>query len=162
LDQRAYTLIRRFLKAGRIPSAQVEEHRARKGKQTRYVPLPRQIGVPQGGVLSGLLSNFYLSEFDSAIRQSHDGYVRYADDFLVCCASHEECERVRALAIESLRPLKVELHPDKTKTCVSAVSGVDFLGFRISTSGLRIRGRNVWKFKDRIRRVICTQKVLRT
>jgi hypothetical protein len=160
LDERAWTLIRRFLKTGRIPSEQVEEHRSRQGMQTKYAPLPRCIGVPQGGVLSGMLSNLYLSQFDTTIRQSHDGYVRYADDFLVCCASHQECERVRELVTEQLKLLKIELHPKKTKTCVSAESGVDFLGFRISTVALRLRGRNIWKFKDRIRKVLHTQKIL--
>ena len=159
IDQRAKTLIRRFLKTGKIPTAQVDEHKAMKGKQAKYVPLPRTIGVPQGGVLSGLLSNLYLSQFDAAIRKHHLGFVRYADDFLVCCQSGEECQRVHALVKESLTPIKVELHPDKTKECVSAVSGVDFLGFRISTRGLRIRGRNVTKFKARIQALLETQKV---
>jgi RNA-directed DNA polymerase len=80
LDDRANILIRRFLKTGRIPTSQVEEHRIRKGKQIKYVPEPRLFGVPQGGVLSGLLSNLYLSQFDASIRERYDGFVRYADD----------------------------------------------------------------------------------
>lgn len=159
LDDRAVTLIRRFLKTGKIPATQVEEHRSATGKQKKYLPEARIIGVPQGGVLSGLLSNLYLAGFDAEIRQQHDGYVRYADDFLVCCASEDECRQVHALAEASLTPLKVALHPDKTKTCVSGESGVDFLGFRISTRGVRVRGRNVAKFKTRIKDVLATQKI---
>src|SRR5262249_4956094 len=87
LDRRAHDLIRRFLKTGRVPQAQVEEHKKRKEKQTKYIPEPRTIGVPQGGVLSGLLSNLYLSQFDGSIRKRYQGFVRYADDFLVCCQS---------------------------------------------------------------------------
>jgi hypothetical protein len=59
----------------------------------------------------------------------------------------------------ALVPLKVALHPDKTKTCVSGEAGVDFLGFRIWTRGVRVRGRNVAKFKARIKDVLATQKI---
>lgn len=147
LDQQANSLIRRFLKTGKISSAQAEEHKARIGKKEKYRPEPRHIGVPQGGVLSGLLSNLYLSPFDQAVESHYQGYVRYADDFLVCCGSQEECTEVKRLVQESLEPLKVNLNPGKTRECVLAESGVDFLGFRISTRGIRVRGRNVAKFK---------------
>lgn len=162
LDDRAFKLILRFLKTGKIPATQVEEHKAAKGNQKKFAPERRTIGVPQGGILSGLLSNLYLSQFDAEIRRHHVGYVRYADDFLVCCKSEMECEEVQKLAVEALQPLKVALHPEKTKVCVSGESGVDFLGFRISTRGVRVRGRNVSKFKARIRDVINTQKIKKT
>ena len=41
LDARAFNLIRRFLKTGKIPSSQVEEHKTKKGKQSKYLPEPR-------------------------------------------------------------------------------------------------------------------------
>lgn len=159
LDQRAETLVRRFLKTGKIPAVQVEEHRSASGRQKKYSPEPRTVGVPQGGVLSGLLSNLYLADFDDQILKHHHGYVRYADDFLVCCESLEECYEVHGLVVEALEPLKVALNPDKTKICVSGESGVDFLGFRISTRGVRIRGRNVARFKARIMDVLATQTI---
>ncbi len=162
LDDRAVKLIRRFLKTGRIPTSQVAEHKKRKGKQIKYTPEPRNIGVPQGGVLSGLLSNLYLSRFDAAIREQYEGYVRYADDFLVCCRSKNECGQVHELAKLQLELLRVQLHPDKTKECVLAASGVDFLGFRISVRGIRVRSRNILKFKARIRYVLETQKLFKT
>ena len=161
IDERVFTLIRRFLKTGKIPSEQVEEHRANRGKQKKFIPEARTIGVPQGGVLSGLLSNLYLAEFDANMLKKHSGLVRYADDFLVCCADEEECHNAHLLARELLVPLKVSLHPSpkKTKQCVLAESGVEFLGFRISTDSVRVRGRNIAKFKDRVRKVIATQKI---
>jgi RNA-directed DNA polymerase len=161
VDARAKTLMRRFIKTGRIPSAQVEQHRATKGKQRKYAAEPRTIGVPQGGILSGLLTNLYLSRFDAAIVERYEGFIRYADDFLVCCRSPEECRHVHEIVTDQLVPLKVALHPDKTKECVEAVDGVDFLGFHISIRGVQIRRRNVSKFKARIRHVVETQKVFR-
>lgn len=162
LDDRAFTLIRRFLKTGKIPSAQVQEHKDKKGKQTKYQPEPRSKGVPQGGVLSGLLSNLYLSQFDASVIGQFEGLVRYADDFVVCCNNAEECRDVHDLVKTQLTPLKLELHPTKTKECVPGASGVDFLGFRISIRGIRVRKRNILKFKTRIREVLESQKVFKT
>jgi group II intron reverse transcriptase/maturase len=159
LDERAVTLIRRFLKTGRIPFAQVLERQQRTGKQTKYTPEPGTMGVPQGGVLSGLLSNLYLSNFDVVMGQQFVGYVRYADDFLVCCKSEEHCKQAHALTQSRLDLLRVRLNPDKTKECVPATPGVDFLGFRICARGVRIRGRNILKFKMRIRSVLETQRL---
>ena len=161
IDERVATLIRRFLKTGKIPSKQVDEHRANKGKQRKYQPETRTIGVPQGGVLSGLLSNLYLSEFDANLLKEHRGLVRYADDFLVCCSDKEECRKAHSLARKLLLPLKVSLHPssEKTKECVLAESGVEFLGFRVSPNSVRVRGRNIAKFKDRVKKVVSNQKV---
>jgi group II intron reverse transcriptase/maturase len=159
LDDRATNLIRRFLKTGKIPFAQVEEYKKRQGKLIKYAPEQRHKGVPQGGVLSGLLSNLYLSGFDAAVRDRHDGYVRYADDFLVCCKDGKECAQLHDLVKVQLAHLKLDLHPTKTKECVSAISGVDFLGFRTSVRGVRVRKRNVSKFKNRIAGVLNGQEV---
>lgn len=40
-------------------------------------------GVPQGCILSPLLSNFYLSSFDNFMVSKKYGLVRYADDFVI-------------------------------------------------------------------------------
>ena len=104
--EEAFALHGRF----KISSAQVMERKAKKGKQTKFTPEQRTIGVPQGGVLSGLLSNLYLSHLDAAVGKCHGGFVRYADDFLVCCHSAAECKQVHDLVEEELKPLKVQLH----------------------------------------------------
>jgi len=40
-------------------------------------------GVPQGGVISPLLSNIYLHSFDMEMKKRKAHYVRYADDFVI-------------------------------------------------------------------------------
>ena len=42
-------------------------------------------GIPQGGVLSPMLANFYLHPFDLAMMNAGFNLVRYADDFVVMC-----------------------------------------------------------------------------
>jgi RNA-directed DNA polymerase len=158
IDPRAETFVRRFMKAGRIAPAAVMAHQQNAGKQSKYAVAPRTKGVPQGGVLSGLLTNLFLADFDQTILQTAPGYVRYADDFLVLCKTPEECENIRDLVEAEAGKLRLELHPDKTHTCVRATQGVDFLGFRVGTKGVRVRGANKARFKQRILRILGTLK----
>lgn len=51
-------------------------------------------GVPQGGVLSPLLANLYLHAFDQFVLTKSDGYVRYADDFIIFCPTREKAEQL--------------------------------------------------------------------
>lgn len=49
-------------------------------------------GVPQGAILSPLLSNFYLHPFDKYVQTLTRSYVRYADDFCLMCETHEQAK----------------------------------------------------------------------
>jgi len=42
-----------------------------------------EVGSPQGGVISPLLSNIYLNEFDQKMKSKGIRIVRYADDILI-------------------------------------------------------------------------------
>jgi RNA-directed DNA polymerase len=102
-DRRVLKLVRLWLEAGVMED----------GRET-----PLLSGVPQGGVISPLLSNIYLSYLDERWTKqcSHLGaLVRYADDFVVMCdtrANVVEAERRVRIILERLR---LELHPDKTR-----------------------------------------------
>jgi RNA-directed DNA polymerase len=90
-------------------------------------------GVPQGGVISPLLSNIYLNYLDSVWRRqcAHLGVlVRYADDFVVMCRTAKECEEAERRVKIILERLKLELHPDKTRRVDLSwgKEGFDFLG----------------------------------
>src|ERR1700738_2878061 len=43
------------------------------------------------------------------------GYVRYADDLVVCSSSREQAEAAQSTIQEWLKPRGLELHPEKTK-----------------------------------------------
>jgi group II intron reverse transcriptase/maturase len=90
-------------------------------------------GVPQGGVISPLLSNIYLNYLDGVWRRqcAHLGVlVRYADDFVVMCRTAKECEEAERRVRIILERLKLELHPDKTRRVDLSwgKEGFDFLG----------------------------------
>jgi len=117
-DRRVLRLVRLWLKAGVM-----EEGR----KETLLS------GVPQGGVISPLLSNIYLHELDEVWerRYSHLGtLVRYADDLVVMSQKRWMCEEAERRVREILRRLKLELHPEKTRRVELSwgKQGFDFLG----------------------------------
>lgn len=86
-------------------------------------------GSPQGGVLSPLLSNIYLHEFDRTWDSSYGELVRFADDMVILCFSEWEAARAMKMAHERLTALGLTLNMDKT--CLTHVrDGFEFLGFR--------------------------------
>jgi group II intron reverse transcriptase/maturase len=125
-DRRVLKWIRKWLKAGVM-----EEGGVRK----------TTTGTPQGGVISPLLANIYLSALDEAWQRDHRDLgrlVRYADDFVVLCRSRSQADEALVRIQEILAVLGLELHPEKTKQVELGIGkeGFDFLGchFRVMRS----------------------------
>jgi len=128
-DRSVLRLIRLWL---RCPIVE-EDDRGR-----RHTTHPRQ-GTPQGGVISPLLANVYLHDFDRAFH-AKDGpaqfataqLVRYADDFVVCA----RWMGPRLVAwLERTLEQDLGLTVNRTKTAVvrmhAAGARLDFLGFTL-------------------------------
>ena len=80
--------------------------------------VPRRKGVPQGGVISPLLSNLFMHyAFDQWMKRTYPRLpiCRYADDGLVHCRTEWEAQEIRRALAERLRACGVELHPEKTR-----------------------------------------------
>jgi group II intron reverse transcriptase/maturase len=117
-DRRVRRLLRQWLVAGVMDEGQWRRTMA---------------GTPQGGVISPLLSNIYLHVLDRVWedRCAHLGTrVRYADDFVVMCATKAQVEEARQRVRTVLTRLGLELHPEKTRTVdlSRGREGFDFLG----------------------------------
>jgi RNA-directed DNA polymerase len=114
-------------------------------------------GVPQGGVISPVLSNLYLTEVDrmleKAMATTRYGkytsvqYARFADDLVILIDSHRRHDwLVRAVERrlrEEVAKLRVEINEDKSRMVDLAKGGsFTFLGFEYR----RILSRNgVWR-----------------
>lgn len=78
----------------------------------------RDIGTPQGGVISPLLANIYLHfTFDKWMKENypHVHFERYADDIVVHCRSLKQLEMVKGSLVKRFAECKLELNTQKTK-----------------------------------------------
>ena len=131
-DQRMLKLIRTWLRAGVLEDGVTTETGA---------------GTPQGSPISPLLANVALHVLDKAWARSGRSLgvlVRYADDFVILCATKQRAEQARRLVAQILATLGLHLHPDKTRIVGLARGrqGFDFLGFHHhKVASWRRRGR---------------------
>ncbi|MBP2057129.1 group II intron reverse transcriptase/maturase [Lactobacillus colini] len=118
-DKTTLHLIRSFLKAGIMEDGLIK---------------PSQIGVPQGGPLSPILSNIYLDKFDKELEARELHFVRYADDCNIFVRSEMAANRVMK-SVSSWLERKLFLKVNATKTKVVRPSKSNFLGFTFWKTG---------------------------
>ena len=110
-----------------------------------------EIGSPQGGVISPLISNVYLDAFDQEMKRRGHRIVRYADDILILCRSRSAAEHAREVATDLLeRELRLTVNKDKTHL-VHASQGVKFLGVEIGLQWTRIQNKKIAGFKAKVK-----------
>lgn len=88
--------------------------------------LPKK-GIPQGSVISPILANVYLDDFDEAFLKGQVKLVRFADDFLLLAKSEQVLLKARGRVEKLLDKMGLTLHPEKTKITTFA-KGFKFLG----------------------------------
>jgi len=92
--------------------------------------LTRRRGIPQGGVISPFLCNFYLTEFDQYLADHNLPFVRFADDFLVFTPSKPHAQSALDCVARGLKLLDLTLNQQKTRI-VPASPRVIFLGRKL-------------------------------
>ena len=130
-DRRVLKLIDQWLRAGVVVDGRRQKTRR---------------GVPQGAVISPLLSNIYLHTLDRWWQEHHAGvgrFYRYCDDFVVVCRSRMAAEKACEIVAGFLRRLKLNLHPQKTRVVDVGRKGFEFLGFHFHKLPSRRTGRLV-------------------
>ena len=114
-------------------------------------------GVPQGGVISPLLSNVYLNEVDRMLERAKEvtrngrytylEYVRWADDLVILVDAYRRHDwllwAVKKRLREELAGLQVEVNEEKSRTVdLAKGESFGFLGFDFR----RVRSlRGVWR-----------------
>lgn len=74
-----------------------------------------QIGIPQGGALSGLIVNILMHDLDKTIadqmsKNKHALYLRYCDDMVIVHESPDECKKLFSLYFKKLFDLNLIPH----------------------------------------------------
>lgn len=107
-DPRILNLIQRWLKAGVLESNELHHS---------------DIGTPQGGSISVLMSNIYLHYvldlwFEKVAKPKLKGetyMVRYIDDFVICFQYHSDAVRLQTALSRRLEKFNLKLEPKKTR-----------------------------------------------
>ena len=108
-------------------------------------------GVPQGAVLSPVLSNLYLNPLDHEMADEGFEMVRYADDFVVLCRSQSEAEAALQWITQWVEQAGLRLHPTKTKIVDSRRESFAFLGYSFRGDHIYPRRESLVKMKARIK-----------
>ena len=138
-DGRVISLIHKYLNAGVINRGVFEK---------------TDIGMPQGGPLSPLLSNIMLNELDKELERRGHRFVRYADDCMVFCKSRKSAVRT----MENILPYiekKLFLKVNRSKTKVAHVSKVKYLGYGFyrykGKCKMRVHPKSIAKMRARLK-----------
>ena len=143
-DRRILKLIRKWLRCGIV--GEIKEN---------------EIGTPQGGVISPLLANIYLHEFDKfwhTQKRVYGKLVRYADDCVILFANREDAELGLRLVNAKMIELGLKLNTEKTKIVDmrNGKEGFDFLGFhhrQIMSHRYRKMFTQKWAKKEAVKRL---------
>mgnify|MGYP001766040068 CR=1 FL=1 len=110
-------------------------------------------GTPQGAIISPLLANLYLHPLDVVMAQRGYPLVRYADDFVILCASAAEAQAALAEVQAWVEANGLSLHPDKTHIgdCRVVGQGFEFLGYRFEAGRRWVRKKSLRALKDKVR-----------
>ncbi|MGE7769796.1 group II intron reverse transcriptase/maturase [Viridibacillus arvi] len=154
-DQRVLSIIKKMLKSGYMDCSEFyETHK----------------GTPQGGIISPLLANIYLNNFDWMLAEEYEFhknnvnfkekknalaslrskgkppifYIRYADDWIILTDSLQNAERLKKKCEKYLKT-NLDLNLSAKKTLITDVreTKVKFLGFTIKAGKQRSGGNQI-------------------
>ena len=146
-DKRVIKMIQQMLKAGYIESGLMNA---------------TEVGTMQGGILSPLLSNVYLNDFDWFVgrmymephrkckhkcndtrRLKWSGVTpkynyRFADDWVILTSTEQEAYRLKRMLTKYFKAkMKLELSQEKTYVTDLRTKGIHFLGFVVKAERKR-------------------------
>lgn len=140
-DSTVLCLIRKFLRSGVSINGEV---------------YPTEVGCPQGGNLSPILSNIYLHQLDTELERRGHKFIRYADDCNIYVKSRKAGTRV----IESITRFledNLKLIVNREKSTVGSPKKRKFLGFCLHTTkngvGFRPHLKSKKKFEKKLKQI---------
>lgn len=143
-------LIRGFLKAGVMENG---------------VKVKTEEGTPQGGPISPILANIYLTELDRELESRGLHFVRYADDFLIFVRSEPAAQRVMNSVSKWIKA-KLLLNVSAEKTKVVRPTKSKFLGFTFMKSSsekkwiCRPHNDSKRKLVEKTKEILCRRRAV--
>ncbi len=138
-DGELVSLIRKYLVSGVMESGVVS---------------PTEVGTPQGGNLSPLLSNIMLNELDKELEKRGLNFVRYADDCIIVVKSEKAANRVMETITKYIEK-KLGLKVNVTKSKVARPHQIKYLGYGFYYKKDKIRPKphlkSIQKFKRKLK-----------
>ena len=141
-DGDVVSLIRKYLSAGVMEKGIVKA---------------TEVGTPQGGNLSPLLSNIMLNELDKELEVRGLNFVRYADDCIILVKSEKAANRVLA-SITKFIEKKLGLKVNVEKSKVARPNQIKYLGygFYYTKTGIiktKPHLKSIQKFKRKLKQI---------
>ncbi len=137
-DENILNLIQMWLKIGAFAGDRYYE-----GKE----------GIPQGGVISPLLSNVYLHPFDLEMKNRNAHYIRYADDFIILEKTKKIAVEHYLFAVDYLQTqLKLTLNK-KNIPVKSLDDGFVFLGIYFNKTQKYIAKKKFQKANKKLKKI---------
>ncbi|MDS1031008.1 group II intron reverse transcriptase/maturase [Bacillota bacterium LX-D] len=147
-DSRVLSLIRKYLQSGVMINGVVVE---------------TELGCPQGGPLSPLLSNVMLNELDKELTKRGLKFCRYADDCNIYVKSQKAANRVMESITKFLEG-ELKLKVNKEKSTVDRPWKLKFVGFSFYRKnggiGIRVHPKPVQKFKQKLKELTGRSKAM--
>lgn len=128
----------------------------RSGVSINEIVYPTEVGCPQGGNLSPILSNIYLDQLDKELEKRGHKFVRYADDCNIYVKTAKAGNRVMESITNYLED-KLKLVVNRQKSEVGRPTKRKFLGFCLHTTkagvGFRPHYKSKKKFEKKLRQL---------
>lgn len=109
----------------------------------------KSVGIHQGSIISPILSNIYLIDFDLWLETQPIFFIRYSDDMIMLAHEQEELYSLLKPISSQLEKYGLKLNEEKT-SLVSLDEGVDFLGYHFDKSGKAIPAKAEKNLEERL------------
>jgi hypothetical protein len=112
------------------------------------------IGMPVGNLLSQLLANIVMNEFDQYVKRKlrTPHYLRYMDDMIILSQDERRLKELRILS-EIFLENELGLNLNRKTSIHKITHGVEFAGYRIWHDKIEIRKTTTLRMKRNLRGV---------
>jgi retron-type reverse transcriptase len=110
------------------------------------------VGMPIGNLTSQMFANFYLNEVDQYIKRTLriHCYVRYMDDMVVIEGNKAKLREYKTQIEEFINNV-LKLNLNEKTTIRPLTLGIDFCGFKVWSSHIKLRKPTAMKMRKRLK-----------